>query len=192
RILPDRPGQFGIDSDGASHLGAAAVFITTRAGNAVEPGKVAQVLHAAHLVVEQRRVRHISDVAAGSFRSLAENGNLAARGLRQAGQRAQQGGLAGAVVAENGVEASRVKFGGHAAQRGKASELLDDVVDGNGLDGGIGHRRWAISPALSLLEARNPCTAQATAGSSTAVRPPQSEGRTSARNDSVTILCKAP
>ena len=95
--------------------------------NAVKPRKVAQILHPAHLVVEQRRMRHVTNLAAGVLRSLAENRNLAARRLRQPSQRPQQRGLPRPVVAENRVKSSRIKFRVHAAQRGKASELLDDV-----------------------------------------------------------------
>ena len=73
--------------------------------DSVEPGEVAQVLHAAHFVIEQRRMRHVADLLADVVKlGGAENRDAALAGLHQSGERAQQRGLARAVVAENGVE----------------------------------------------------------------------------------------
>src|SRR5271165_1636622 len=102
-------------------------------------------------------MRHISNIAASLLRRLAENQDLAARRLSQPGQRPQQRGLPRSVLAEDGVEASRVKLRGDSAQRGKASKLLDDVADGDDRNCRVGHGSRAIasglSPATSLLKA---------------------------------------
>ena len=74
---------------------------------------------------------HVADVAAGLPRTLAQNGNVAARGLRQSGQRAQQSSLPCSVVAKNHVELASVELRAHAAQGGEAAELLDQIADGN-------------------------------------------------------------
>ena len=101
------------------------------AGNPIQPGEVAQVLHPAHLVIEQRRMRHVADIAAGGARSFPEDRNCPARRVSESGEGPQQSRLPCPVIAEDRVEASAVKFGGHAAQRGKSPELLDDVADGD-------------------------------------------------------------
>ena len=65
----------------------------------------------------------------GNFlRSFPEHADGALRRFSQSGQSAQQRGLPCSVVAEDGVKVSGVKFGGHSAQRSKASKLLDDFV----------------------------------------------------------------
>src|SRR5208282_2130386 len=88
--------------------------------------------HPAHLVIEQRRMRHITHLLANVVKLAgAKNRDLAARGLVESRQSAQQGGLAGAVVAENGVKFSAGKFRGNAAQSRKTAELLDQVRDGD-------------------------------------------------------------
>ena len=72
-----------------------------------------------------------------------ENRNLSLGRVRQSCKRSQQRRLPCSVVAEDCVETSRVKLGRNAAQCGEASELLDDVADGD--DGGSrdGHRdQW--------------------------------------------------
>ena len=61
----------------------------------------------------------------------SENRNLAARGLVESRQSTQQGSLAGAVIAENGVKFPAGKFRRDAAQGGKSAKLLDQVRDGD-------------------------------------------------------------
>ena len=72
----------------------------------------------------------------------AKNCNLAARLVVQSGQCAQQSGLAGAVVAEDGVELAAGKFRGDPAQRRETAKLLDQVRDCDDGDGG-GFSQWA-------------------------------------------------
>jgi len=55
---------------------------------------------------------------------------VAAGGMVQSGERAEQRSLASAVVAEDGVELPAGKFGSNAAQGSEATELLDQVVYG--------------------------------------------------------------
>ena len=123
RILSHGPRQLGIEPHGANRLLTAAV-----ASDVVEAGDVAQVFHAAHLVVQQGRVGHVADVAAGLVRGPAQDGNRAARGMRQPGQRAQQSGLPCPVVAEDDVELARVKVRGDPAQCGEPAELFDQIA----------------------------------------------------------------
>jgi hypothetical protein len=74
RILADGADEFGIEPDGADRLGAARA-----AADAVKPRKVFQVLHPAHLVVEQRRVCHVAHLVANVVKLLRpENRDLAA------------------------------------------------------------------------------------------------------------------
>ena len=101
--------------------------------------KYSQVLHAAHLVVEQGRMRHVADLLADVAKFAAPRMAIAAaRRLAQSRQRAQQSSLARAVIAENGVELPAGKFRGDAAERGKTAKLLDQIRDG---DDGAG-RVW--------------------------------------------------
>ena len=51
------------------------------------------------------------------------------------GQRTQQRSLSGSIVAQDDVEPGCSEFPTHAAQRGEASELLDEIVDRNNRDG---------------------------------------------------------
>src|SRR4029077_1414136 len=98
----------------------------------VESCEVAEVLHAAHLVVEKRGVGHVAELAADlTGLNTSENNDRAAGGSDEPGEHAQESGLAGAVVAQNSVKAPGGERRGHAAQRGKAPELLDQVCDGN-------------------------------------------------------------
>ena len=81
-------------------------------------------------------MRHVAHLLADVVKLAgAEDRDLAARRLVESGQRAQQRGLAGAVIAENGVEFPAGKFRGDAAQSGKAAELLDQVRDGDDVTG---------------------------------------------------------
>ncbi len=92
----------------------------------VQAAKVAQVLHAAHLVVQQRRMGHVTQlVAHRSQLRRPQNRYAAASRLRQAGQHAQERGLPCSVVAEDRVEPSRREFSADAAQGGEAAELFD-------------------------------------------------------------------
>ncbi len=134
RILPDRPRQCWVEPHRLNRCAAATI-----ASDPVQSGEVAEILHAAHLVVEQRGMRHVANVAAGGSRSFAQDRNLAAGGMSKSGERAQQCGLPCSVVAENRVESSCVELGRDAAQRGEAPELLDDVADGDDGCGGVSH-----------------------------------------------------
>ena len=111
-----------IELHGADHHLAANVVIV----NSVQAGEVAQVLHAAHFVVEQRRMRHVAELRADLAQiGGSQHGNAAAGCGSQSGESAQQRGLPCPVVAEDGVEASGGEAGSHSAQGGEASELFD-------------------------------------------------------------------
>ena len=133
-ILAHRTCQIGVESDGTD------CFLTPRIpGNSVEVREVAKVLDAAHFVVEERRVGHVTDVAAGRFRSPSKDRNFAAGGVCEPGERAQERGLSCPIVAEDGVEAPGIEFCGDAAQGGEASKLLDHVADGDGGSSRVSH-----------------------------------------------------
>src|SRR5580704_11389268 len=121
RILAGGAYEIGIKADGADDLRAARA-----AGDSIQPGKVLQVLHPAHLVIEQGRMRHVPHLLADVVKLLSpEDRDVAAGRLAEACQGAQQCSFARAVIAENGVEFPAGKFRGDAAQRGKTAKLLD-------------------------------------------------------------------
>src|SRR3974390_2853896 len=95
----------------------------------IQSREVAQIFHPAHLVIKQRRMRHVPDVATSLARILSEDGNRALCRLGEPGQCAQECGLPCSVVAEEGVTAPLIEFSRHAAQGGKSPELLDHVRD---------------------------------------------------------------
>ena len=81
-------------------------------------------------------MRHVADLRQMSWKlSSPRIGTSPLEGWLRPGEGAEQRGFAGAVVAEDGVEFAAGKFGGDAAQGGEASELLDQVRDG---DDGVG------------------------------------------------------
>jgi hypothetical protein len=86
-------------------------------------------------------MRHVADLVADIVKLLrAENGDLAAGGPTKSRESAEQRSLAGTVVAKDAVELSAGELGTHATQSGEASELLDQVGDGDdrrGLDVGV-------------------------------------------------------
>src|SRR5690348_7562857 len=93
--------------------------------DAVECGKVAQVLHAAHIFVKQRGMSHVADFGGGCAQvSGAQHGDAAARRRRQANHGAQERGLPCPVIAQDGVELARRKFRTQIAQGGKTAENL--------------------------------------------------------------------
>src|SRR5579864_7827946 len=59
--------------------------------------------------------------------------------MRESGERTQERRLPCSVVAEDGVKASGVEFGGDAAQGGEASKLLDHVANGDGGSSRVSH-----------------------------------------------------
>ncbi len=119
--------RVGIEIYGG-HAGGASLIVV----DPVQTGEVTQVLHAAHFVIEQRRMGHVAELMAYRAEGCgAENLDAATSRLHQSGEDAQECGLSGAVVAEDGVEPSRSEFGVDAAQRGKAAELLDHGGDGD-------------------------------------------------------------
>src|SRR5208282_4898898 len=131
RILADGADEIGIETYRANDLRA-----TLPAGDSVQPGKVFQVLHPAHLVIEQRRMRHVAHLLADVVKLPgAEDRDLAARGLVESCESTQQCSFAGAVIAENGIEFAAGKLRGNAAQRGKTAKLLDQVRDCDDVDG---------------------------------------------------------
>src|ERR1700675_2675083 len=82
-------------------------------------------------------MRHVAHLLADVVNLLdPEDRGLAARGLAEPCESAQQRGFAGTVVAENGVEFPAEKFRGDATQRGKTAKLLDQVRDSDDGDGG--------------------------------------------------------
>ena len=60
---PTGRAQFGIEPDCRNALPRSAVFC-----NPVEPREVAQILHPAHLVIQQGRMRHVAEFAASLAR----------------------------------------------------------------------------------------------------------------------------
>jgi len=60
-----------------------------------------------------------------------ENGDLAAAGLVQASESAQESSLSRAIVTEDCIELAACKFGRDAPQSGEAAKLLDQVGDGD-------------------------------------------------------------
>ena len=96
RVLADTSRQIRIEADLAHGVAANLVVV-----NSIEPGEVAQVLHAAEFVVEQRRVSHVADAVRDLTNLLrTEDCEATLARLHQAGDDAQQGALAGAVIAE--------------------------------------------------------------------------------------------
>lgn len=99
-------------------------------------------------------MRHVADIMADVVKALrAEDCDLAARWLIEAGQRTKQSSFARAVVAEDGVELAPSELGGHAAQSGKAAELLDEVRDCNDRDGrGFSQRNSALCSTYVFVD----------------------------------------
>src|SRR5882724_567105 len=127
RVLPDWTREIRIEANGANRFRAALAV-----GNAVQAGEVGQILHAAHLVVEERGMSHVTDLVANIVKFLrAENHDLATGGPVEACERAEQSSFAGAVVAEDAVELSAGEFGGDTTQGGEAAELLNQAGDGD-------------------------------------------------------------
>src|SRR5580765_4205878 len=90
---------------------------------------------------------HVTDLAADVLKLLrAENSDLAAGGPVQSGEGAEQRSFTGAVVTEDAVELAAGEFRGHATQGGEASELLDQVGDGDDRRG-FSHRMRANLPS---------------------------------------------
>src|SRR3954470_18629057 len=144
RILAHGTRQVWIESHCSDHL-----FTTLISLNAIQARKVAQVLHAAHLVVKQRRVRHISEAARTVLRGFSENANGSLRRCSQAGKRTKQSRLPCSIVTENGMQSAGIKFGGNTSKGSKSSELLDDV----GNDDGVLRRRF--NHGLGEMRKRN-------------------------------------
>ena len=130
RVLPDRPGQFGVQADCTQrHLRRADAV-----AGAVQGGEVDEVLHGRKLVVEHGRVRHVGDTTAALRWGCAEDVQRSLGRLGQTGEQAQQGGLAGAVFAQDDRRCAGGKRKGCGAQGGEAAKEL----------GGAGqlHGRW--------------------------------------------------
>src|SRR6202050_527001 len=77
---------------------------------------------------------HIAKVAASFVRSLAQDGNHAARGIRQSCQRAQQRSLPRPIFPKDDVELARVKLRRNAAQCREPAKLLDQIAELYGED----------------------------------------------------------
>src|ERR1700722_14129567 len=107
-------------------------------------------------------MRHIPNLATRGSRTLAENRDPPAGGLRQSGQSAQQRSLARSVVSEDRVKAPAFKFSGNSTQSRKPSKLLDDVVNddaGGGSRDGVSHRhRESIVKSRGEIAISNLCT----------------------------------
>src|SRR5271165_103269 len=104
---------------------------------AVQPGKVAQVLHAAQLVIEQGSVGHVShamrDLANAAS---AEQRDLTLAGLHQPGDDAQQRALARAIVTQDDVQPPGREARRNATQGGKAAEELHQIFQDDDRRGG--------------------------------------------------------
>ncbi len=132
RVLADGADEIGIKTDRADDLRAArAARRFRRAGQSI-PGSPSR----------SSRHRAAKDapcsLRAGRCRETclsAEDRDVAARRLVESCQSAQQSSLAGAVIAENGVEFPAGKLRGDAAQSGKTAKLLDQVRDSDDVDG---------------------------------------------------------
>ena len=74
RILADGPRQLWVKTHGADHFGTAFI-----AGDFIQPREIAQILHPAHFVVEQRGMRHVANFAGTVLRILAEHANRSLR-----------------------------------------------------------------------------------------------------------------
>src|SRR5579863_2168504 len=142
RILPDRPREFRIKPNRPNHFLATLI-----SRNVVKPRKVSEIFNPAHLVIKQRRVRHISDFPARLLRRLTQNRNRSPRRMRQSRQCPQQSRLPRPVIAQNHVKLTRAELRVHSAQRRETSELLDQIPDSNdgqALRDGISHRHRSI------------------------------------------------
>ena len=125
RVLADAPRKIGIEPDHAHRIAADLVVM-----NAVEPGEVAQILHAAELVVKQRRVAHVADAMRdlANFLRAQQSATALAR-LHQPGDDAQQRALPCSVVAQHDVQAPGRKAGRDAAQRGEPAKKFHQIFE---------------------------------------------------------------
>ena len=117
---PTRRVQLRIEPHGADRAGTARVV-----ADAIQTGEIAEVLHGAEFVVEQRGVPHVANARGHVPQVMAAKARAtaAASGLQQAGDDAQQGGFAGAVFAQDQVEFAGFELGAHSAQRREASVM---------------------------------------------------------------------
>ena len=100
RVLTDTAPKIRIKADHQHRLAAHIVVV-----KAVKPGEIAEIFHAAQLVIQQRRVSHIADAmchVANLFRAQKREAALA--GLHQSGDNAQQRALPCPIVAEHHVK----------------------------------------------------------------------------------------
>ena len=125
RILADAPRQFGIEPDHPHRVAANLVVM-----NAVQASKVAQIFHAAQLVVEQRSVAHVANAVSNVANALgAQQGEAALARLHQPGNYAQQRALPCSVVAQHDIEASGCEAGRDAAKGGKAAKEFHQIIE---------------------------------------------------------------
>ena len=73
--------------------------------DSVKLGEETQIFHAGEFVIQQRSVRHVSDLSAGVFRFVSEDEDFSLRWLAETGNHPQQCRLAGAVFSAQHVEA---------------------------------------------------------------------------------------
>ncbi len=124
----------GVEADGAEgHLGGGGAGAGA-AAVALEGGEVAEVFDGGELVVEHGVVAHVGDAAALVLGLVAEDVDGAAGGGDEAGEDAQEGGFAGAVVAEDDGGGAGGEVGGDFAEGGEGAVELGDFEEGGGGD----------------------------------------------------------
>src|SRR5579884_1312688 len=106
-------------------------------------------------------MRHVADQCAHLLQvCAAQNRDGSAGWLSESGDGAQQGRLSRTVIADDNVKPARRKLAGHAAQCGKAAELLHDVFcEDYRLLLRLGHMRKAsfIAPLTVQVTAQKLC-----------------------------------
>src|SRR6185312_16380717 len=139
-VLAGGAGKRWVEADGVEgglrrEAGAAAV----------ESGEVAKVFGGGEFVVKHGRVAHVADAIAGVGGFVfAEDVEAAVGGPEEAGNNAEEGGLAGSVFAEQEVAAPALKTGSDFAQCGEGSVELGKGLNLN--DGG--HSKGKYTDAL--------------------------------------------
>ena len=125
RVLAEGAGESGVEADLAQR------FAGGEAGAAgVEAGEVAQVFLRGELVVEHGRVAHVADAVAGVVRlEVAEDLDRAEAGAEEAGEDAEEGGLAGAVFADEDIAAAGLEIDGDLAQCGEGAKELGNLIE---------------------------------------------------------------
>jgi len=127
-VLRDGAFERGVEADGAEgHLWRADAGAA--AAGAVDFGEVVEVFERGELVVEGAGVGHIGDAAAALGRGCVEDFDGALAGFGEAGEQAEEGGLAGAVFAEDEVDLAGFEGERERAQGGEGAEEFGCAVE---------------------------------------------------------------